>query len=97
MPERGGEPGSRLGSEIARLRNRKNWTQSDLAISAGLSTSKICKIEKGKCRIDFGDLEVIANALGLTALQLVWEVEKKKHKDPHIIAILENAMIALSG
>ena len=36
-----------FGARLARLRNRKNMTQTELADAAGLSRSLVCRLEGG--------------------------------------------------
>lgn len=54
----------RLGSRIARLRERKGWTQQELADRADMHQTYLCGVEGGNrnCTIDV--LERIAEALG---------------------------------
>jgi len=54
----------RLGLRITRLRERKGWTQQELADRADMHQTYLCGVENGKrnCTIDV--LDRIAEALG---------------------------------
>lgn len=61
-----------IGESVRTARDRRGWSQSDLARHAELSPSTISRIESGdRPRPSAEVLDKIATALGLTYLQLV--------------------------
>jgi len=54
----------KLGIRIARLRERKGWTQQELADDADMHQTYLCGVENGRrnCTVDV--LDRIAEALG---------------------------------
>jgi transcriptional regulator with XRE-family HTH domain len=54
----------RLGTTIARMRERHHLTQTQLAARAGMSASKISAIETGPKNVELATLIRIATALG---------------------------------
>jgi transcriptional regulator with XRE-family HTH domain len=54
----------RLGTTIARMRERRHLTQTQLAARAGMSASKISAIETGPKNVEVATLIRIATALG---------------------------------
>lgn len=54
----------RLGITIARMREKRNLTQTQLAAKAGMSASKISAIESGPKNLELVTLIRIAAALG---------------------------------
>lgn len=54
----------RLGTTIARIRERHHLTQTQLAARAGMSASKISAIEGGPKNVELATLIRIATALG---------------------------------
>ncbi|MFN8188055.1 MAG: XRE family transcriptional regulator [Gaiellales bacterium] len=60
-----------LGSRIARARDAADLSQTDLAELIGLSQSAISRIESGQRGIDSLELAAIAEALGVSVLDLL--------------------------
>lgn len=60
-----------LGENIARIRKRKKWSQSDLGAAAGIESQNINRIERGKSNPTVKTLKKIAEALGCTVADLV--------------------------
>lgn len=54
----------RLGTTIARMREKRKLTQTQLAAKAGMSASKISAIESGPKNVELSTLIRIASALG---------------------------------
>ena len=54
----------KFGEQVARLRKQANWTQSDLATSAGLKEATVRNVEKGAFNVPFDVLNRIAVVLG---------------------------------
>jgi transcriptional regulator with XRE-family HTH domain len=69
--------GVRLGRQLRALRIRKRRRQEDVGREAGLSRSKVSRIERGLLgSISVGDLERVADALGATIdVRLRWQGE----------------------
>lgn len=61
---------SELGKEIKRLRKRKGWTQTELAVYAGSSQPTINQIESGARNPSTRTLEKVAGALGVEVRDL---------------------------
>jgi methanogenic corrinoid protein MtbC1/transcriptional regulator with XRE-family HTH domain len=60
-----------IGQRIRELRTRTGKTQAQLAGSAGLNRAYIVSVERGKQNISVGVVIKIANALGISAEQLL--------------------------
>lgn len=61
----------KLGSRIGYLRRQKAISQDDLAVRTDISRESISRIESGKKGIGLGSLVDIANALGVSADDLL--------------------------
>lgn len=61
---------SEVGKEIKRLRKRKGWTQTELAVYAGSSQPTINQIESGARNPSTRTLEKVAGALGVEVRDL---------------------------
>jgi len=62
---------TRLGAKIKRLRETKNWSQSDLTRAAGLTHGLVSRLEDGTGNPGLNTLAAIAKALGVTISELV--------------------------
>ena len=61
-----------LGRNVARVRERRMWTQARLAEEAGVSPTTVSGIENGRIgRPHFGTVRKLARALGVEAEELV--------------------------
>ncbi len=60
-----------LGSKIRAFRLKDNLSQEDLAYKAGIERSYMGKIERGEGNPSFKKIVDIANALGVTAKDLI--------------------------
>jgi transcriptional regulator with XRE-family HTH domain len=61
---------TRLGSKIKRLREGKNWSQSDLTRAAALTHGLVSRLEDGIGNPSLNTLAAIAKALGTTVSEL---------------------------
>jgi transcriptional regulator with XRE-family HTH domain len=61
----------RLGKRLRTLRKQRVWTQVYMAEHVGLDRSFISDLENGKKEICIRNLEVLADAFGLTVSQLL--------------------------
>ena len=62
---------TRLGARIKRLREAKNWSQSDLTRTAALTHGLISRLEDGTGNPSLKTLAAIAKALDVTISELV--------------------------
>jgi len=74
------------GAEIARLRQRQNLTQAQLAQRAGVARSTVAAAEAGNCRTSHRTRARLLVALGVTSTELSrlrgWLEERHKWQDP---------------
>lgn len=70
-------PMSPIRLRVKDYRERKGWTQEELAGKAGVRRATVSDYERGRERIDLATLEKLANALGVDAAMLI---EHKKGK-----------------
>lgn len=61
----------RLGQRISVVRRQRGWTQTDLAIAAGISRVTVSKIERGATDVGYVRLVRLAKALDVSASALV--------------------------
>lgn len=55
-----------IGFKIKQLRERKNWSQQDLAYKIGVSQTKLCNIENDTTeKIDFSTMDKICEEFGV--------------------------------
>jgi transcriptional regulator with XRE-family HTH domain len=55
-----------LGRRIKTLREKRNWSQADMAAHTGLDRSHISEIESGKRAITLVTLQTVASGLDTT-------------------------------
>ena len=60
-----------VGLKIRNLREKKGWSQEELAYEAGLHRAYIGHIERGEKNIGIQNLEKIARTLGTTCARLL--------------------------
>jgi transcriptional regulator with XRE-family HTH domain len=60
-----------LGKRIKALRNKKGWTQTDLAVHLDLNRGHLSDIERGKREAGIITLQVIAKGLDTTMAALL--------------------------
>jgi transcriptional regulator with XRE-family HTH domain len=60
-----------LGKRIQRLRKKKGWTQTDMAVYLDMNRGHISDIERGKREVGIITLQVIAKGLDTTMSSLL--------------------------
>jgi len=65
------EINKKVGQNIRKYREKKNWTQEQLAFEANLHRAYIGHIERGEKNIGLKNLEKIAKTLGTTCAKLL--------------------------
>lgn len=65
------EISKKVGARIKKHRERRGWTQEQLAFEAGLHRAYIGHIERGEKNIGLKNLEKIAKTLGVTPKNLL--------------------------
>jgi transcriptional regulator with XRE-family HTH domain len=60
-----------LGKRVRRLRQKKGWTQTDMAVSLDMNRGHISDIERGKREAGVITLQVIARGLDVTMSRLL--------------------------
>ena len=66
-----------IGKRIKEYRKRKKWTQEILGERSGVEPSNISHIERAATKLSLPTLIKIANALGVTLDELVYDNLKK--------------------
>jgi transcriptional regulator with XRE-family HTH domain len=61
----------RLGVRVRKLRKKKGWTQTDMAVYLDMNRGHISDIERGKREVGIITLQVIARGLGTTMANLL--------------------------
>ena len=61
----------RVGANIRKSREKKDWSQEQLAFEADLHRAYVGHIERGEKSIGLKNLEKIAKALGVSIVKLV--------------------------
>ncbi|MCW3463126.1 helix-turn-helix domain-containing protein [Chitinophaga nivalis] len=69
--ERNPHIGQQFGANLKRLRRQKDMTQVELAIEANLEPSYMTKLENGKVEPKLSTIIALAEALGVSAGELV--------------------------
>jgi transcriptional regulator with XRE-family HTH domain len=64
-----------LGNRIRMFRERKNLSQTELAMMIGKDRQYLYKIEKGKVTSSIFTISVIAYALDISLVELIKEIE----------------------
>lgn len=70
------EPQPALGSAIRALRSKIGISQEDLAHQAGVTTSTLSSIERGRSNPTWATIKGIAAALGVSMGQLAAHVDR---------------------
>ena len=60
-----------VGSNIRKYREKKGWSQEQLALEADLHRAYIGHIERGEKGIGLVNLEKVANALSINIVKLI--------------------------
>jgi transcriptional regulator with XRE-family HTH domain len=76
-----------IGARLKRLRDRKGWSQQELARQCGVTQATISRLERGELQ----DIQVItarrmAHALGVTIDYLVGPFEDEPQPEPAAVA-----------
>lgn len=79
---------------IKQLREAKGLSQADLAASLKIANQNYWKIEKGKTELTVNRLEQIAEALGVSVVELLTG-EPEKVNDSEEVAILKEKILVL--
>lgn len=66
-----------IGTRIREIRSKKKWSQAKLAEKSGVEPSYVSHIERGVAKLSLPTLISIANALGSTLDELVYDNLKK--------------------
>lgn len=66
-----------LGKRVHDLRVAKKWSQEEFAHVSGLHRTYVGQIERGEKNISFGNLVKVAEALGVTAADLLSALESE--------------------
>jgi transcriptional regulator with XRE-family HTH domain len=61
----------KLGKRVRALRERKGWTQTDMAVCLDMNRGHISDIERGKREVGIITLQVIATGLDTTMATLL--------------------------
>lgn len=56
----------KVGLRIKELRNKRGWSQEELAHLSGLDRTYITSVEKGRRNISIVNIEKLSNALGIS-------------------------------
>ncbi len=92
-----------MGLRIAAERDSRGWTQRELGRRAGLSSSRLSRLERGHCEARLRELAGLRNTLGIDLDELVFgrppeapasRLERLAHTlaevgDPPEIAVVE--------
>ena len=73
-----GAPDRHLAHELRALRERDGRSQEALAHDAGLAVTSLARIERGQANPTWTTVCAIADALGITLVQLARSVEKQR-------------------
>lgn len=65
-----------IGDVVRRCRDRKGWSQEELAKRAGLDKTSIVRLENASEKSKRGTLEKVAAALGITVPEMYERVEQ---------------------
>ena len=60
----------RLGKRIRTLREKRSWTQVEMAEKVGIDRSFLADVERGRRNISVLNLELIAKGLGVSLSRL---------------------------
>jgi transcriptional regulator with XRE-family HTH domain len=61
----------RFGKRLKELRNKKGWTQVQMADALGIDRSYISDMENGKLNVCLPTLEVLAQGFGTSMAKLI--------------------------
>jgi transcriptional regulator with XRE-family HTH domain len=78
MARRSSNPQPALGAAIRELRSKKDMTQEVLAQQGGITVAYLSSVERGHANPTWGTVERIAEALGISLVELVRLREKHR-------------------
>ena len=70
------QPDAALAALLKRLRKERKITQEQLAFDAGITASALSRIERGLNDPGWTTVNRIANALGISLVELVMDIER---------------------
>jgi transcriptional regulator with XRE-family HTH domain len=70
------QPQPALGKAIRQLRDKRGLSQEDLAHDAGITTSALSSIERGKSNPTWATVKGIARALGISVSKLAQQADR---------------------
>lgn len=85
----------RVGRRIAALRSERGMTQESLATALGIATKNLQRIESGTQNLTLRSLDVIANALGVEAHELLRSALSTPGDGDRDLASLERAGVCV--
>jgi transcriptional regulator with XRE-family HTH domain len=71
MTKFAGQISKRLGSNVAKLRREREWTQQQLAAATGIDQGWVSRIEAGRVEPCLGTLGLLAKAFDLSLSELL--------------------------
>ncbi len=71
-------PNLLLASNLRSLRKRRGWSQEAMAEHCGLHRTYIGAIERGERNVTLNTLKQLADALGVSATELITEIPSKR-------------------
>ena len=81
-----------VGTNLKFYRTMRHMTQEELAEKAGVSVSFCANIERGKKGVSMFALRDLADALGITVNQLLYDRKANQHID-NIMVLLQNKSV----
>ena len=69
-----------LGRYLRKVREKKGWSQEDLAFECGLHRTYIGAVERGEYNVTLLTLRTITDTLGITLTEAVGSTSKGKSK-----------------
>jgi transcriptional regulator with XRE-family HTH domain len=61
----------RFGRKLRKLRNKRGWTQSYMAVHTGIGRAHISNLENGKKEVGLRALEILADSFNMSLPQLL--------------------------
>lgn len=77
---RAGEPQPALGAAVKQLREQRGATQEGLAYEAGITTGTLSQLERGISNPSWGTLKAVAEALGVSMVELAKRADKLERR-----------------
>ena len=67
-----------FGQELRKLRQKKGWSQTKLAMEAGLHLNALGNLERGQRSPSLHTVMVLCRALGVSASEVIAALEKAR-------------------